>query len=113
MEHFLEEVKRMRWMLVLVVVVLFTRVLQLFPESWNIALLLHKPCLASIGFIVAHIGYSQAFPYIEQYQLYRNTFHSDGNDGNIQMSHAITFVGVCVLRGLVYAAFIIGVTLGL
>ena len=109
--HFFQECWRVRWMLVVPVFVLVARSVQFIPDTWPLALILHKPALAAIGFVVAHIGYQQAFPFIDQADLLRNAIHADDKD--CRTNFAWLFVGSCVLRGLIYAAFILGVTLGL
>lgn len=111
MWHFFNEVKRVRWMLIGAVAVLVARTYQLLPDTSALALILHKPALAAIGFLAAHIGYQQAFPYIDQGELLNNVIHAADNDSRTR--YALLFAGTCILRGLIYAAFILGVTLGL
>jgi len=110
MRHFFNEVLRVRWMLIGAVAVLVARTYQVIPDTSALALILHKPALAAIGFIAAHIGYQQAFPYIDQGELLNNAIRADDDT---RTRYALLFAGTCILRGLIYTAFILGVTLGL
>ena len=109
--HFWAELQRVRWMLVFAVGVIVVRAYQILPETSATLLVLYKPSLAAIGFIAAHVGYQQAFPYIDQRELLRNATADGASEERTR--YAMLFAGTCVLRGLVYAAFVLGVTLGL
>lgn len=108
--QFFAEVWRVKWMLVLAVAIIVIRANELVPDTSATLLIFYKPALAAIGFIAAHIAYQQAFPYLDQSELIRQATSSNSESrGN----YAILFLGASVLRGLIYAAFVLGVTLGL
>jgi hypothetical protein len=100
LRHFIREIWRMRWMIVLPALVITLRARGILSDSSALTLICYKPALACIGFVVGHIAWSQAFDYIEMRELVE--------EGRSQMVTA-----VAVLRGLIYAAFILDVTLGL
>ncbi len=108
MRHFWEEVIRVRWMLLVALLMLAVRTRGIVPDTSVVVLLLHKPALAAIGFIAAHIGYQQAFPYLDQRMLLQKALQGDEQAIGAQL-----FMGTCLLRGLIYGAFILGVSLGL
>jgi len=104
------ECYRVRWMLLLPLAVLLARAYQIVPAASPLMLILYKPALAAVGFLAAHIGYQQAFPYLCQRELLE---HARFGDPREQFHATLLFVGTAVMRGLIYAAFILGVTLGL
>ena len=114
-----EEIWRVRWMLVIAVGVILLRGFGILQETSPTLLVLYKLSLAAIGFIAAHIGYQQAFPYIDQAELLRRATgfpeapSTLGDTSEDRRRYAILFAGTSVLRGLIYAAFVLGVTLGL
>jgi hypothetical protein len=95
-------------MLLIAVGVIAARTTGTIPDTSALALVLHKPALAAIGAVVAHVFVQQAFPYIDGGTLLARALAPGGDRRD-----ALLFAGVCVLRGLIYAAFILGVTLGL
>jgi hypothetical protein len=110
LSHFGAEVWRVKWMIAFAVTIIYLRASGSF-ESSPALLLFYKPALAAIGFITAHVGYQQAFPYIDQQALLHKSFGAA--DHHDRERAALLFVGASILRGLIYAAFILGVTLGL
>jgi hypothetical protein len=104
------ELLRVKWMALAGVLIVVLRATGALQDNAAL-LLLYKPALAAIGFITAHIAYQQAFPYIDQEALLRSA--SRAVDGEERQRNALLFVGTSVLRGFIYAAFILGVTLGL
>ena len=117
MKHFVNEVRRMRWPLLLSVGVLVLRSFQWLPWDSHITVAMHKLALACLGTVCAHIVVQQAFPYIDAGDLLRRALHLVPHEqiGQPDRSDvaAFLFSGVCLLRGAIYAAFILGVTLGM
>ena len=109
--RFTQELLRVKWMAAAAILIAVLRASGAFQDNAAL-LLLYKPALAAIGFITGHIAYQQAFPYIDQASLLKAASES-GHEHGPQRQAAILFAGVSVLRGLIYAAFILGVTLGL
>jgi hypothetical protein len=110
LSHFGAEVWRVKWMIAFAITITYLRASGSF-ESSPALLLFYKPALAAIGFITAHVGYQQAFPYIDQNALLQRSVGAAEPDERDRV--ALLFVGASILRGLIYAAFILGVTLGL
>lgn len=107
---FYREFVRVKWMALAAVGITVLRASG-WLENNAALLLLYKPALAAIGFITAHIAYQQAFPYIDQGALMRAAM--EGTNPEDRRKNALLSAGASVLRGLIYAAFILGVTLGL
>jgi hypothetical protein len=111
LRSFMSEVWRVRWMIVIAVAVVWVRAKGILPETSATLLVLYKPSLAAIGFIAAHIGYQQAFPYIDQEKQLFGALRSETAEDRER--YALLFIGTSILRGMIYAAFVLGVTLGL
>lgn len=109
--NFWNELWRVRWMCVMAVGVIMIRAWHLLPDTSATLLILYKPSLAAVGFIAAHVGYQQAFPYINQQEQLLGAFQADAAETRQQF--VLLFIGTSILRGMIYAAFILGVTLGL
>ena len=109
--HFFHECLRTRWMLVLPLVVVCARGVGWLPDASPLTVLLYKPSLAAVGFLVAHIGYQQAFPYLSQQALLERALMA--GDITLRYHAALLFVGTAILRGLIYVGVVLGVTLGL
>jgi hypothetical protein len=71
LRHFLREVWRMRWMIVLPALVITLRARGILADSSALTLICYKPALACIGFVAGHIAWSQALCYIERRDLVR------------------------------------------
>jgi hypothetical protein len=71
----------------------------IIPKGTDESLVLYKCALAALGFILAMITRQQAFPYINLGALLRERSPAFGP----------AFVGMSII----YAAFILGITLGL
>jgi hypothetical protein len=108
--QFFVEVWRIKWMVMLAVAIIVIRANELVPETSATLLIFYKPALAAIGFIAAHIAYQQAFPYLDQSELIKQ---ATAPKGEFRGEYALLFLGASVLRGFIYAAFVLGVTLGL
>ncbi len=108
MRNLYAEIRRVRWMLAIAVLVLVARTYQWLPDTSALAMMLHKAALAASGLILAHIGYQQAFPYLDQHTLLREGQRADG-----ELRVSLLFLGTCLLRGAIYAAFILAFSLGL
>ncbi len=110
--HFGHEVLRVRWMLVVAVAVLVARAYHIIPDESALALIFHKPALAAIGFVVAHVAYQQAFPYVDQGSLLRAAVNPQFT-AEMRQLYAWLYAGTCLLRGVIYAAFVLAVAMGL
>jgi len=115
--HFLKELLRVRWPLAFAITVVVLRQYGILgPQSlWT--LVAYKIALAYMAFIAAHIGYSQIFPYLDMRGLLFRAlsvkeFEGQGSD-HAQFVAVLAFVGACILRGLIYTAFVLGVLMGL
>jgi len=115
MRHLWHEILRIRWMLMIALIMIALRSQQWLPDMSLWALVVHKPALAALGFIAAHIAYQQAFPYLDQRQIYEQASIIRYGQATDPAAHraAYLFVGLCVMRGLIYASFVLGVSLGL
>ena len=102
LKHFLHELKRMRWMIAIPIVVIFARSYGFLSDTSPLTLVLYKPALACIGAMAGHIFWSQCFYYIDFAELVK---HRNGV--------GLELVAFSILRAGIYAAFILGVTLGL
>jgi hypothetical protein len=100
LRHFGDEILRVRWLLILSVGVIVARSWGWLPDSSPLTLMLYKPALAAIGFVWAHIAWSQTFYYLEGWRIVRE-------------KRDLLALGVFTMRGLIYAAFILAVALGL
>ena len=107
--HFLGEVYRVRWMFIVTVSILLIRELHILPETSPLLLILHKLAIVSLALIIGHIARSQLFPYIDLASLKLRA------EQPLIWSYAdaLVFLGCCVLTGLVYLGFLLGITLGL
>lgn len=97
--HTLGEFWRVRWPLGLALLIVVLRSRGIIPKGTDESLVLYKIALCVIGFIVAHVTRQQAFPYLNIGMLLRERSPLFGP----------AFVGVA----LMYAAFVLGITLGL
>jgi hypothetical protein len=101
---------RVRWMIGILFGVLLLRQLGLVSDASPVVVILHKLALGGLGFAAAFLALEHAFPYLHQRALLELAL---SGDGDAAFRAAILFLGVAILRGLVYAAFVLGVTLGL
>ena len=74
------------------------------PNS-TMALVLYKLVLGIAAAVVGHIVVKALYPYVSISRMLMDDKKNEGPD-------ATKFVGVCILRGAVMAAFILGVLLG-
>jgi hypothetical protein len=65
--------------------------------------------MIGIGFLVGHVLWRTTFHYIDL-RVYLQRFLKDPEES---LSDAITILGLCVLRGLIYAACILGASLNI
>jgi len=98
--HFRSEIWRLRWMIAIPVLVILSRSYGYLSDSAPLTLVLYKPALACIGAIAGHIFRTQCFYYVD----FADT---------IRRREGLEIVGFSILFGAIYAAFILGVTLGL
>lgn len=115
--HFLGEVWRVRWMLLFALAVVAVRRFELLPEDSVTLRTLYRPAIGAMGFVVAHVGWSQVFPYLDMGTLLQRATSGRGADGKAdwvgQLSASLAFGAVCVARAVIYAAFVVGAMLAI
>lgn len=87
-------------MLIISVIVVLGRSCGYLQDSSPLTLVLYKLSLACIAFMAAHVAWSQAFFYVDFETM-------------VEKREFVMLNGLSTLRGLIYAAFILGITLGL
>jgi len=93
------EIHRMAPALLIAGGVVVARKVGILSDTDPLTLMLYKPALATIGFCAAHIVRQPAFPYLDlEAELRRGPGRA---------------IASALLVGLIYVAFILGVTLGL
>ncbi len=115
--NFLDEVWRVRWMLLFALSVVAIRRFGLLPEDSVTLKTLYRPAIGAMGFVVAHVGWSQVFYYIHMEGLLQRAVTGRAADGKPdwvgQMCAALSFGAVCVARAILYAAFVVGAMLAI
>lgn len=111
--HFFQEIWRVRWMLVMAGTIILVRAYGLMPEDSPVLKMLYRPALGAMGFVLAHVAYQQAFPYLNMRDLlYRalaiEEFKALEPHMIARVAAAAMFVGSCIIRGLIYGAFVVG-----
>jgi len=76
------------------------------PSNSEMKLVVHKLFIGACALIVGHVGVKSLYDYISLSKLL------DKDQFN-ELPDSIKFLGACFLRGLVMAAFILGVMLGI
>lgn len=114
---FFLELGRVKWPLLASIAVVAARRHGLLNPQDLWTLVAYKIALAFMAFVAAHIAYSQIFPYLDMRGLLFRAlgifeFQADSSE-HAQFVAAITFAGACVLRGLIYTAFVLGILMGL
>ena len=97
--HTGREFWRVRWPLAISVAVVMLRSRGIIPKGTDESLVLYKCALATIGFLLAHVVRQQAFWYINLGELLRDRSPAYGPS--------------VLAMAILYAAFVIGITLGL
>ncbi|MDP3912085.1 MAG: hypothetical protein Q8Q14_17010 [Gemmatimonadales bacterium] len=113
---FLSEVWRVRWMLAFALAIVAVRAYGLLPEESVTLRTLYRPAIGAMGFVVAHVGYQQSFPYLDMRDLLRRALGSGGGQNELladRSTAAVLFLGSCILRGAIYAAFVLGAMLAI
>lgn len=98
--HFWDEVWRVRWMVVLILAIVYGRSWGLLHPDSPVAVLATKPFGAMLGGVLGHIFRSQVFPYLDLGGML-------GTGGEPPHPHAGLVFLAC---GLIYAAFILAVS---
>lgn len=110
--HFFREIFRVRWPLFFAFGVLVARQYGWLPPDNVATLVLYKLSLASMGFVAAHIAWQQAFDYVDMGDMLEVV-----NNGEMsyeaRIATGLMLIGMCFLRGLIYFAFMVGITTGL
>lgn len=91
LRHFYQEIWRVRWALVISIVVLFAKAYGWLPPGHPLAVILTKASNVTLGFILAHILRQQTFPYIDLKQMLRDKDPTFG----------YTFIGISLLYGAI------------
>lgn len=114
--NFFVELRRVKWPLLAAIgVVAARRHGWLDPQDlWT--LVAYKISLAFMAFVAAHVAYSQIFPYLDMRGLLFRAlgifeFRTETSE-HAQFVAAITFAGACILRGVIYLAFVLGILMG-
>jgi hypothetical protein len=101
----LRSIWRTKWLLVMLII-LGLIFYFLAPPNTTMRLVTYKLFIGICALVVGHVAVKSLYDYISLSQLLdRNKFN--------EMPDAIKFLGACFLRGLVLAAFVIGVLLGI
>lgn len=100
----LRSVKRARWAWLMAVIL--GAVYYVSPINSELQLISHKLLTGTLGYIVAHILTKSFYDYASVSKFLEEDKFNEIPDG-------IKFVGVCIIRGLPEAAFIIGAMLGI
>lgn len=90
---------RVRWPLGISVAIVVLRSRGIIPKGTDESLVLYKCALATLGFLLAHVIRQQAFPYI--------------NLGEMLRERSPLFGPAILAMSVIYAAFVVGITLGL
>lgn len=109
--HFFNEVFRVRWPLLFAFGVLLARQYGWLAPDNVATLVLYKLSLASVGFVAAHIAWQQAFDYVDMGDMVAEVAGTGSYESRI--ANGLMLVGLCLMRGLIYFAFMIGITTGL
>jgi len=89
--RFYQEIWRVRWALVISVVVLVAKYEGWLPPDHPLAVILTKASNVTLGFILAHILRQQTFPYIKLREMMEKQDPSFG----------YTFLGIAILYGAI------------
>lgn len=111
LQHFLGELYRVRWPLVIAVVVIGLRTTGRLSPASESAVLLYKLSLLCVGWILGMIVVQQSHPYIDL-----GTWVDRAAKAKTEAERrtaAIVLAGLAGMRGLVLAAFVLGLSLAL
>ena len=89
--HFYQQVWRVRWALVISIVVLGAKAYGWLPPDHPLAVIATKASNVTLGFILAHILRQQTFPYIRLKEMLRDKDPAFG----------YTFIGISLLYGAI------------
>ena len=95
---------RTRWLILLLIALVVVFQFVSIPSSTG-RLVVYKLVLAVIACVVGHIVVKELYPYIDLRKLVYPDKEDEGAD-------SIKFLGACLLRGIVMAAIVIGILLG-
>ena len=113
-KHTYGEVWRMRWPIVICLVVALSREWGIVPRTSPTVVWMSGLAKMFLGVIAAHIFVSQGFPYMDQRGLLFRALGLYEFAGQVTMEDrtlaAYAFVGCCILRGMIYGAAMIAVS---
>jgi hypothetical protein len=89
--RFYQEIWRVRWALVISIVVLLAKAFGWLPPEHPLAVILTKASNVTLGFILAHVLRQQTFPYIDLKRLLADKDPAFG----------YSFVGISLLYGAI------------
>ena len=95
---------RAKWLIAVFIVLILIFQFAAIPNTTG-RLVVYKLALAVIGCILGHIIVKELYPYIDL----RKLVYPDKED---EHADSVKFLGACLLRGLVMAAIVIGILLG-
>lgn len=108
MAHFLREIWRVRWMVVLIGVVVALRSLGVLYPTWPGTVVANKPIGACLGGIIGLIYVQQAFPYEDHGRMLRAAMDTTQGIEERRLS-AWLYAALSIKRGVIIAAFIVAV----
>lgn len=89
--RFYQEIWRVRWALVISIVVLVAKYYGWLPPEHPLAVILTKASNVTLGFILAHVLRQQTFPYINLKLMLQNK----------EPAFGYTFIGISLLYGAI------------
>lgn len=112
--HFGDEIWRMRWPLIILCFMAVSREWGWLPRTSPTVVWMSGLAKMFLGVIAAHILVQQAFPYMDMRGLLFRAlglfeFERQGSQQDRALA-AYSFVGCCVLRGLIYSAAMFSVS---
>ena len=92
--RFYQEIWRLRWALLISVVILLAKAYGWLPPDHPLAVILTKASNVTLGFVLAHILRKQTFPYVDLKQMMQTKDPAFG----------LTFIAIALLYGaLIYS----------
>ncbi len=110
-QHFLGEVHRARWPLAIAAVVIALRAGGILSPASEFAVLAYKASLLCVGAVLALIVVQQMFPYVDLGEWVERA--RNGKSVADRQAAAIALAGLALMRGLIFAAILLGLSMGL
>ncbi len=109
--HFFGEVYRGRAPLMIAAVVIGLKLTGILSPASEVAVLLYKLSLLCVGSILALIVVQQLFPYVDLGDWVEQA--RSAPSATDRQTAAIVLVGLGIMRGLIFAAILLGLSMGL